>query len=91
MINQTQVPGNLMIVSAFSSKDHGVIASGGTGAAMVIYAPHTGVKFQGHQDFYGAVVAARIDNDQGTRIHFDRALEGGKNIFVKRVAWRELY
>jgi len=89
--NLTQVPGNLKVFSAFSSKGYGITLSGGAGVSLAIYAAHTGVRFQGQKDFFGAVVAARIDNEEGTRIHFDQALEANDSVFVKRVAWRELF
>ncbi len=58
---------------------------------MVLYAPHTGVRFLGEKDLFGAVIASRIENKRGTRIHFDRALEKDQAVLARRIGWRELF
>lgn len=89
--NTTHLAGNLKIISLHSSPHYGITLAGGKDAYMVIYAKNTGVKFTGKKDFFGAVVAARIDNRGGTSIHFDRGLQDDLSVFVKRISWRERF
>ena len=89
--NTTHLAGNLKIISLHSSNDYGITLAGGQDAYMVIYAKNTGVKFTGKKDFFGAVVAARIDNKGGTSIHFDRGIQDDPIVFVKRISWLERF
>ena len=52
----------------------GMKLTGGSGSALLAYAPNSTAQFAGGNDFYGAVVAGTITDMGGASIHYDRSL-----------------
>ena len=69
--NTTGVPVNLQVVYSGS---HTVNVSAAPGPFLVVYAPNAPLTLSGGGNFYGAIVASRIDNSGGTSLHYDRSL-----------------
>ena len=69
--NTTGVPVNLQVVYSGS---HAVNLSAALGAFLVVYAPNAPLTLSGGGDFYGAIIASRIDNSGETSLHYDRSL-----------------
>ena len=69
--NTSGVPVNLQVVYSGS---HAVNLSAAMGASLVVYAPNAPLTLSGGGDFYGAIVASRIDNPGGMSLHYDRSL-----------------
>jgi len=69
--NTTGVPVNLQIVYSGS---HALNVSAASGPFLVVYAPNAPLTLSGGGDFYGAIIASRIDNSGGTSLHYDRSL-----------------
>ena len=99
LVNTTRIAANLRI---FSSVDAGVISdprddapgievSGGGTAYISIYAPDAKVEFSGSSEFFGSVVAKVIDNNGGSKIHYDKALEDDPSAEIKMASWREVF
>jgi hypothetical protein len=49
--------------------------TGGSSSAALVYAPNASIAFSGNSDFYGAVVANKVTDMGGVRLHYDRRLE----------------
>ena len=90
-VNTTQIPSNLQLFSTHVSNNSGLEISGSGTAYMTIYAPDAQIEFSGKSDIMGAVVAGRIDNNGGSRIHYDKALEDPTNTGIELVSWKEVF
>ena len=54
--------------------------TGGTSAAMTVYAPNAPVLLDGGTDFYGSVLSSGFDSQSSVRVHYDRSL--GSKFFI---------
>jgi hypothetical protein len=48
--------------------------AGGTASSATLYAPNAQAQLTGGADFYGSILAASVDVNGGTKIHYDRHL-----------------
>ncbi len=76
IVNSTQKPVNLQILSSYTGSSNGVVLSGGSGAYLTVYAPQTQLVISGSGDVFGAVAANDIQSTGGSKVHFDEALLG---------------
>jgi hypothetical protein len=101
IINTTLKAANFQIFSSVSSTTKGVAITGGSAAYATVYAPNAYVKFTGGSDFFGSVVGGcpagtsptsciGIDDNGGTNIHYDKALNGLVGSGLGRLTWRQL-
>lgn len=100
VINTSQIPGNLMIFSSYNGTDGSgtdamMMASGSGEFYAGIYALNGEVEFNnGGWQIYGAIVAKKIDIENGSLFHFDKAITQASNPAGKfrplAGTWREL-
>ncbi|MEW5876310.1 MAG: pilus assembly PilX N-terminal domain-containing protein [Candidatus Zixiibacteriota bacterium] len=67
-----------------------VTVNGGAEIHSVIYAPESLMEFNGNGVFYGAYIAADIQQNGAAQFHYDRALRHLSWGGMSRVAWQEL-
>jgi hypothetical protein len=67
--------------------------NGGAKTVAMIYAPNAAATFNGGGDFYGSVVAATVDDQGGSHIHYDRHLSGQfftvGNAMMSSFSWKK--
>jgi hypothetical protein len=67
--------------------------SGGSGAALTIYAPYTDVTVSGSGAIYGSIIADNLQAQGGAQFHYDEALGGVAGSGppkLMRVYWRDV-
>ena len=88
--NLTYDPSNFRVLYAGSDA---LNLSGSTTTAAVVYAPAANALVAGNSDFYGSILAFRINVEGGSRIHYDRRL--GRDFFgvgprmMSQFTWKE--
>lgn len=88
--NTTYNPENFQIIYGGTG---GVNVSGGTAAALMVYAPNAAVKLTGGSAVYGAVLGATITDTGGTGVHYDRHLPSefatAWNTMMSSFSWKK--
>jgi hypothetical protein len=72
--NPSLVPADFQILYAGTNQ---VTVNGGSGAAVLIYAPNAAFKLNGGGDLYGSIIAGTVKDLGGGAIHYDRNLKVG--------------
>ena len=86
--NTTAIASNFLL---FVSGGGTVKISGGGAGYMAVHARDSDVTFSGGSDFWGAVIANKLDNTGGTSLHYDEALSGLlADDGLRRILWREV-
>lgn len=67
------LPSNLQIYGTPSASQ--IKVTGGSNAAMAVYAPNADVTITGGGQIYGALYGKTVTNTGGAEIHFDLALQ----------------
>jgi len=73
LVNGAKVPKNLQFV--YGGKGQ-VQINGGAATSFLTYAPNATIQINGGGEMYGAVVGAKVMDNGGAHIHFDRQLAG---------------
>lgn len=90
VLNTTHVAANLRLFSSYTSNGNSIILTGGSQAYMVVYAPNTGVMFDGNSDFYGSFIAGSVMNTGRAGVHYDKALQNVLGDGLKLSNWHEV-
>jgi hypothetical protein len=67
--NSTFIPSNFQIIYAGTN---GVQISGGASTSLMAFAPNAAMSLTGGSGIYGALIAATISDQGGTKVHYDR-------------------
>ena len=73
IVNGAKVPKNLQFVYGGTSE---ILINGNAAASFLMYAPNATVTMTGGAEIYGALVGAKVKDNGGARIHYDRQLAG---------------
>jgi len=89
--NETNVPANFLLYSAYSG-NNGVQITGNGDIYGAIYAPYTNVKVTGNGNLYGSLIGKDLTVTGNGDLHYDEALsdvEGGSITYVMQL-WQDL-
>lgn len=88
--NTTFNPENFQIIYGGTG---GITVTGGSAAALMVYAPNAAVKLTGGSAVYGAVLGATITDKGGTGVHYDRHLPSefatAWNTMLSSFSWKK--
>ena len=73
LVNGAKVPKNLQFVYGGSAE---IQINGNASTSFLTYAPNATIQINGGGQLYGAVVGAKVKDNGGAKIHFDRQLAG---------------
>jgi Tfp pilus assembly protein PilX len=88
LVNQTMIPGNMMVYSASTTNAD---ISGNSDFFGAVYAPQATFKPSGGSSFYGAFIAGNVQITGGATFHYDEDLGNQPNAIpvYKVLSWKE--
>ena len=75
IVNQTEIPENLIIYSTYSGTGDAVSFTGAGAYYGAVYAPEGDVLVSGSGDVYGSLIGDNVTVSGGGNIHYDEALQ----------------
>ena len=89
IVNATQIPSNLLVLSSYVSTGDGITLGGGSDLYAGIYAPDCGIKLTGGADIFGSLIGRTFSMQGGAGMHYDEALGKVTFGFTSLYNWHE--
>lgn len=91
IVNNTNLPDNLLIYSTYSGSSDGIKIAGNSDFYGAIYAPDTEIKITSHSDVYGSIIGDTITVTGHGDIHYDESLQNAGATSTSYVSenWKE--